>query len=54
VGNKGYIGTKGPPINTEKGKISGDNGSTGLFLTGPLLPETIPCSVLMAGPFSPI
>jgi hypothetical protein len=29
MGNKGYIGTKGPPINTEKDKISGDKGSTG-------------------------
>ena len=29
MGNKGYIGTKGPPINREKDKISGDKGSTG-------------------------
>ena len=29
MGNKGSIGTKGPPINTAQGKISGDKGSTG-------------------------
>jgi hypothetical protein len=52
VGNKGYIGTKGPPINTEKGKISGDKGSTGnkgsiepFFHAKPLSPENLPCSV---------
>jgi hypothetical protein len=29
VGNKGSIGTKGPPINTDQGTISGGKGSTG-------------------------
>ena len=29
MGNKGYIGTKGQPINTEQGEISGVKDSTG-------------------------